>query len=161
LDCAVLAMRFSVVDDFAIALDEQLYEALLGQDQQLARAAQLAIPEAAGEKPSAAAPALSVAIPALFGPLAANLSLRPPDGQPSFNVGTSKVAYFPDEPVRFVGRAGVLARTSTALASENRAGHTTILLHGMAPYKAGLRAGNDTAKAGSMVAVALSLGKGA
>jgi hypothetical protein len=132
LDCAMLAMRFSVMDDFAIALDQQVYEGLLGRDQPLARALQLAIPKAAGPRPSAGAPAISVATPALFGPLAATLSLTPPPGKPSFNVGTSKVAYFPDEPERFVGRAGVLARASTVLAPENQAGHTGVLLHGMA-----------------------------
>jgi tetratricopeptide (TPR) repeat protein len=132
LDCAVLAMRYSVVDDFAIGLDEQLYEGLLGQDQELARALQLALPEAAGDEPTMGAPAISVATPALFGPLAANLLLSPPAGQPSFNVGTSKVAYFPDEPERFVGRAGVMARVSIALAPQNQQQHTTVLLHGMA-----------------------------
>jgi hypothetical protein len=132
LDCAVLAMRYSVVDDFAIALDEQLYEGLLGQDQALAQAVQLALPEAAGDEPTVGAPAISVATPALFGPLAAGLSLSPPPGRPSFNVGTSKVAYFPDEPERFVGRAGVMARASTALAPQNQQQHTSVLLHGMA-----------------------------
>jgi hypothetical protein len=131
LDCAVLAMRYSVVDDFAIALNEQLYEGLLGQDQELARAVQLALPEAAGDKPTVGAPAISVATPALFGPLAASLLLSPPPGAPSFNVGTSKVAYFPDEPERFVGRAGVMARASMALAPQNQQQHNTVLLHGM------------------------------
>jgi tetratricopeptide (TPR) repeat protein len=132
LDCAVLAMRFSVVDDFAIALNQQLYEGLLGQDQELARAVQLALPEAAGDEPSMEAPAISVATPALFGPLATSLLLSPPLGQPSFNVGTSKVAYFPEEPERFVGRVGALARASTALAPQNQQRHTTVLFHGMA-----------------------------
>jgi hypothetical protein len=132
LDCAVLAMRYSVMDDFAIALDEQLYEGLLGRRQPLARAVQLAVPRAAGPRPSAGAPAISVATPALFGPLAATLSLTPPPGRASFNVDTSKVAYFPDEPVRFVGRAGVLARASMVLAPQNQQQRNTVLLHGMA-----------------------------
>jgi hypothetical protein len=132
LDCAVLAMRYSVVDDFAIALDEQLYEGLFGRDQELARAVQLALPEATGEAPSVAAPALLTATPALFGPLAAKLSLRPPPGQPSFTVGTLKMAHFPDEPERFVGRAGILARASTALAPRNQQRHNSVLFCGMA-----------------------------
>jgi tetratricopeptide (TPR) repeat protein len=133
LECAVLAMRFSVVDDFAIALAEHVYEGLLGQDQELTRAVQLALQETAGrDEPSSRAPALSVATPALFGPLAATLSLRPPTGRPSFNVGTSKVAYFPDEPERFVGRIGALARASTALAPRNQQRHTAVLFQGMA-----------------------------
>jgi hypothetical protein len=132
LDCAVLAMRYSVVDDFAIALDEQLYEGLLGQDQELAQALQLALPQVAGDEPSMGAPAISVATPALFGPLATALSLSPPLGEPTFNVGTSKVAYFPNEPERFVGRTGVLARASMALAPQNQQQHNSVLFHGMA-----------------------------
>jgi hypothetical protein len=132
LDCAVLAMRFSVVDDFAIALDRQLYEGLLGQDQPLARALQLAVPAACGDSPSVGTPAISVATPALFGPLATTLRLVPPPGQPDFNVGTAKMAFFPKEPERFVGRAGVLARASMALAPSNQQQHAAVLLHGMA-----------------------------
>jgi tetratricopeptide (TPR) repeat protein len=132
LGCAVVAMRFPVVDDFAIALDEHLYEGLLGQDHTLARALQLAVPQAAGEQVRPGAPALSVATPALFGPLATDLRLSPPPGEPDFNVNTAKTAYFPDEPARFVGRVGLLARASTALAPQNQQQHTTVLLHGMA-----------------------------
>jgi hypothetical protein len=132
LGCAVVAMRFPVVDDFAIALDQHLYEGLLGQDHTLARALQLAIPQAAGERPSPGAPALSVATPALFGPLASGLQLIPPRGEPDFNVNTAKTAYFPDEPQRFVGRVRVLARASTVLAPRNRDRRTGVVLHGMA-----------------------------
>jgi AAA domain len=42
------------------------------------------------------------------------------------------VAYFPDEPERFVGRAGVMARASMVLAPKNQQQHNTVLLHGMA-----------------------------
>jgi CHAT domain len=120
LGCAVLAMRYPVVDDFAIGLDERLYEGMLGRDQELARAVQLAVPAAAGPQPTPGAPALSVATPTLLGPLAAELRLRPPAGLPDFNVGTHKMAYFPDEPERFVGRAGPMARATAALAPENQ-----------------------------------------
>ena len=40
------------------------------------------------------------------------------------------MAYFPDEPPRFVGRAAAMARASAALAPDS--GRTTVLLHGMA-----------------------------
>jgi tetratricopeptide (TPR) repeat protein len=135
LGCAVLAMRFSVVDDFAIAFDEGLYERLLGRGQDLSRAVQLAVPAAAGEEPSMGRPAISVATPALFGPQAATVRLIPPPGQPKFNVDTAKMSSFREaggEPERFVGRAGVLAQASTALAPENREQHNTVLFHGMA-----------------------------
>jgi tetratricopeptide (TPR) repeat protein len=135
LGCAVLAMRFSVVDDFAIAFNEGLYERLLGRGQDLTRAVQLAVPAAAGERPSVGRPAISVATPALFGPLAATLRLIPPPGQPEFNVDTAKMVSFRvagGEPKRFVGRAGVLARASMALAPQNQQQHNSVLLHGMA-----------------------------
>ena len=38
LDCAVLAMRYPVVDDFAIALTGSFYDLLLGKGQPVARA---------------------------------------------------------------------------------------------------------------------------
>jgi hypothetical protein len=128
--CAVLAMRYPVVDDFAIALDERVYEGLFGRDQELPRALQLALPASAGKQPTPGAPALSVATPTLLGPLAAELRLRPPPGVPDFNVGTQKMAYFPDEPTRFVGRAGPMARATAALAPENP--HVGVVFHGMA-----------------------------
>jgi tetratricopeptide (TPR) repeat protein len=128
LGCGVLAMRFPVVDDFAIALDEYLYEGLLGQEQPLARALQLAIPQTTGEQASVGAPALSVATPALFGPVAADLRFSPPPGEPDFNVNTSKTAFFPDEPVRFVGRVGVLTEASMVLAPRNREGRNAVVL---------------------------------
>lgn len=77
-------------------------------------------------------PAISLGTPTLFGPHAADLSLPPPAGQPSFNVSTIRMAHFPNEPERFVGRAGVMARTSTVLAPENQRQCKAVLLHGMA-----------------------------
>jgi hypothetical protein len=130
LGCAVLAMRYPVVDDFAINLDERVYEGLLGRDQELPRALQLALPAAVGDKPTSGAPALSVATPTLLGPLAVDLRLRPPDGLPSFNTDTQKMTYFPDEPERFVGRAGAMAQATAALAPANT--HVGVLFYGMA-----------------------------
>jgi tetratricopeptide (TPR) repeat protein len=130
LGCAVLAMRYPVVDDFAITLDQQLYAGLLGRDQELARALQLAVPAAAGPQPTPGAPALSVATPTLLGPLVVGLQLRPPPGMPDFNVGTQKMAFVPDEPERFVGRAGPMARATAALAPENP--QVGVVFHGMA-----------------------------
>ena len=40
------------------------------------------------------------------------------------------MAYFPDEPERFVGRAAAMAAASAALAPDS--GRTAVLLHGMA-----------------------------
>ncbi len=46
LDCAVLAMRYPVGDEFAIKLAEELYERLLGKGQTLPRALQLSLRDA-------------------------------------------------------------------------------------------------------------------
>ncbi len=131
LDCAVLAMRYPVIDDFAIALAGQLYDLLLGRGQPLARALQLALPRVVGQAPTAAVPALSVATPALFGARAVELRLAPPAGGPLvFDTMVTKLAGFPPEPVRFVGRVGPMARANAALAPGSQ--HSGVLLHGMA-----------------------------
>jgi hypothetical protein len=51
------------------------------------------------------------------------------------------MAYFPEEPARFVGRAEAMAKASAALAPNS--GKTGVLLHGMAG--AGKTACADTA----------------
>jgi CHAT domain len=131
LDCAVLAMRYPVVDDFAIALAGQLYDLLVGKGQPLARAVQLTLPRAVSEPPTPAAPALSVATPALFGARAVELRLLPPAGRPLvFDEMLTKLARFPPEPVRFVGRVGPMARANAALAPSSD--YSGALLHGMA-----------------------------
>ena len=52
LDCAVLGMRFPVVDDFAIALNQALYELLIGQGQPLAAALGIALPDLVAARPA-------------------------------------------------------------------------------------------------------------
>jgi tetratricopeptide (TPR) repeat protein len=131
LDCAVLAMRYPVGDDFAIALAAELYERLLGKRQRLARALQLALPTALGERPQPGTPPLSVATPALFGRRAVGLALKPPSAATTdFAPPPTGLAYFPPEPERFVGRVGPMSRASAALASQSD--QTAILFHGMA-----------------------------
>jgi tetratricopeptide (TPR) repeat protein len=131
LDCAVLAMRYPVGDDFAIALAAELYERLLGKRQRLARALQLALPSALGERPQPGTPPLSVATPALFGRRAVGLALKPPSAATTdFAPPPTGLAYFPPEPKRFVGRVGPMSRASAALAPQS--GQTGILFHGMA-----------------------------
>ncbi len=49
LDCAVLAMRFPVVDDFAIALAGSFYDLVLGKGQPVARALALTLPRVLAE----------------------------------------------------------------------------------------------------------------
>ena len=138
LGCAVVAMRYPVVDDFAIAFTEDLYERLLGvrdaqrgsRGQPLGAALARAIAQAAGPVPSPARPVLSLATPVLLGGQAAGLVLEVPRGQPDLDPALVAMQEFPPEPERFVGRAQAMAQASAALASgSERAG---VLLHGMA-----------------------------
>ncbi|MGH8903906.1 MAG: CHAT domain-containing protein, partial [Egibacteraceae bacterium] len=125
LGCAVLAMRYPVADEFAIGLAGRVYDLLLGKGQPLCRALQLALPETAGVTP------LSVATPTLFGAPAADLRLLPPDGGPVvFDEADTKLAKFPAEPKRLVGRVGPLARANAALAPGRD--RTGVLFVGMA-----------------------------
>ena len=76
-------------------------------------------------------PALSLATPALFGSSAVDLRLAAPDRGHTDGDGTRspRMAGFPPQPERFVGRTGVMARASAALAAES--GVPGVLLHGM------------------------------
>lgn len=127
LGCAVLAMRYSVADEFAIALSANLYELLVAEGQALPRAVGHAMERLAG----GGFPALSMAAPALFGARAAGLTLAAPKRatRPSRNAGDKKMPSFPPQPDRFVGRTGVLTRASAVLAAES--GVPGVLLHGM------------------------------
>ena len=133
LGCGVLAMRYPVVDDFAIALAEKLYDLLVGKGQPLPRALGIALKdrEVIADPPTAGCPALSVATPALFGARAVGLRLAAPQrsGPISYDTRLLKLAGFPPQPGRFVGRTAVMARASAALAP--RSGAAGVLLHGM------------------------------
>ena len=132
LDCAVVAMRYPVTDEFAIAFGDVFYEHLLSRGHPVDVAVARALAEAAGSEPSAARPAMSLATPAIFGSRAAGLTLTVPRGRPQIDPAGKKMAYFdpPGEPKRFVGRAEAMAKASAALASHS--GKTAVLLHGMA-----------------------------
>jgi CHAT domain-containing protein/AAA ATPase-like protein len=131
LDCAVLAMRYPVTDDFAIAFGAQFYERLLGHAQPAATAAaRAAVAAGPAGQPTPSLPALSLGTPGMFGGRAAGLTLPPPRGKPAMDLNEPGLAYFPPEPERFVGRVAAMARASAALAPGS--GQTAVLLHGMA-----------------------------
>lgn len=133
LGCAVVAMRYPVGDDFAIALGRELYAGLLDKRQPLPGALQQALPDALTAKPSPGTPPLSVATPALFGPRAADLALESPTGEPGTFSDVTSLAYVPDQPKRFVGRVGVMLRAGEALAEgRDDSDWSGVLLHGMA-----------------------------
>jgi len=128
LNCAVLAMRYPVEDAFAIELGERLYRGVLEKGQSLSRALQLALPETLT---AVECSPLAAVTPAWFGSTAVNLSLRAPrQAETSFRPPVTGLAEFPDEPPLFVGRVGVLAQASQALAPES--GRSGVLFYGMA-----------------------------
>jgi tetratricopeptide (TPR) repeat protein len=131
LDCAVLAMRYPVGDEFAIKLSEDLYKHLLGDNLTLPRSLQLSMKYALEQGYNAASPPLSLATPALFGRLATDLIISSPKvAGPEPEQPLPGMANFPPEPRHFVGRAGPLIRASSALAPDwDKRG---VLFHGMA-----------------------------
>jgi CHAT domain len=129
LGCAVLAMRYPVDDEFAIALSGKLYDLLAEKGQPLPQAVGLTLRDLAGQ---ARYPVLSLAAPAIFGGAAAGLRLAAPQrrrGEDDYDTARLKMAGFPPEPGRFVGRTAVMARASAALAAGS--GVPGVLLHGM------------------------------
>jgi hypothetical protein len=124
LDCAVLAMRYAVEDEFAANLARELYDKLFRQKQPLPRAIRLALESTKG----ATVGVLSAAAPALFGPRSADLTLVPPK-RPGIDPDTS-LAFMPKQPERFVGRVSAMTSASAALASEST--RSGVLFHGMA-----------------------------
>ena len=131
LDCAVLGMRFPVVDDFAIGLNRELYGLLIGQGQPLGAALGIALPDLVSGPATPACPALSAGTPALFGVRAVDLVLEAPRGYTAgVRRGADQAGRFPDQPEPFVGRVGVMVRANAALAE--RSGYSGVLFHGMA-----------------------------
>jgi CHAT domain len=82
LGCAVVAMRYPVIDDFVVEFADALYNRVFRHGQTLDRAVAAAVPAVLGLAPSSTRPPLSVATPALFGASAAGLVLTPPKGKP-------------------------------------------------------------------------------
>jgi tetratricopeptide (TPR) repeat protein len=130
LGCAVVAMRYPVLDEFAIALAEQLYRNLFQQRLPLATATRRAVATTMRASPTPARPPVSMVTPALLTPAPHRADVRfdPPTGTP--NLADLRLVGFPDEPERFVGRAAAMARATTALAPASAT--TGVLLHGMA-----------------------------
>ena len=129
LGCAVVAMRYPVQDEFAIAFVNALYENLLSSRLPVDLAAARATAAAAEVMPSATGPPVSLVTPVLFGEKVVGLRLDAPRGRPVTDPAEQRLAYFPDEPSRFVGRAEEMARASAALSP--RSGQTGVLLHGI------------------------------
>lgn len=129
LDCAVLAMRYPVADDFATDFASRFYRNAIGEamalPQALGAALGLAVRSISG------AGALAAATPALFGARSGDLLITPSARHRAASSEPPSLSSrgFGPLPERFVGRTGVMARSSAALAP--RSGMSGVLLHGM------------------------------
>lgn len=130
LDCAVLAMRYPVNDEFAIDLGLSLYRRLLDRERPLPEALQMALRDVWDDGRRADIAPFAPATPALFGALAASLRLRAPLARPVIEPEAPGIAHLPREPAHFVGRAGPIARAASALAPASSL--RAVLFHGMA-----------------------------
>jgi CHAT domain len=134
LGCAVVGMRYPVLDEFAIGFGEQFYGELLraGQpvDVALARAVSVAAGGGWGRAGGRGGWPVSLGTPGLFGERAMGLTLTVPRGRPQLDPAEVKMERFPPEPERFVGRAEAMAVASVALSPGS--GRTVVVLHGMA-----------------------------
>jgi hypothetical protein len=129
LDSAVVAVRHPVSDEFAVQLAEQLYTIVLGIGHTVADGVPPALIRVAGGSPTTAVPPLSVGALAVFGGRAVE-PLAVPSGYPVvFQTERERLAEFPPQPVRFAGRAALLARAAAALAEQS--GHSGVVLHGV------------------------------
>ncbi len=126
-ETTVVAMRYPVVDDFAIAFGLALFRGLWDKGKDTAAATAWALERSVTFPPTAAAPALAAFTPAVFGPAAGALHLAPPEGTPQTDL---KMAGFDAEPARFVGRVAVMTRANAALARHSP--QRGVVLHGMA-----------------------------
>jgi hypothetical protein len=107
LGCAGLANRFAVGDDFPSRSPSTSTSNCSATASRCRGRCSWHCPgrSATGRRP--ANPPLSVATPTVFGELAVDLRLEPPPtAAVDFDVRRLKMAYFPDEPRRFVGRTG-------------------------------------------------------
>jgi hypothetical protein len=130
LDCAVLAMRYPVLDDFAAELVLTLYDRLLEKRQPLPQALQLALDDALDASHNPQRPTFSRLTPLLFGSRAADLRLQAPPRPSSFALPQTGLFHFRKEPERFVGRLMPMLNASQALAPQS--GKTGVLFYGMA-----------------------------
>ena len=130
LGCAVVAMRYPVTDEFAIAFTGDLYERVLGRGQ---RAGYRAGPGGAGGGRAAAVAGPAGDLPGHPGAVrraGGRADAGGAAGQPVLDPALVRMERFPPEPERFVGRAQAMAQASAALAAGS--GLAGVLLHGMA-----------------------------
>ncbi|QKG19134.1 hypothetical protein ACTIVE_0770 [Actinomadura verrucosospora] len=140
LGCAVLAMRYPVMDGYAIGFAEGLYRRLITEGRTLPEALAAARSSPPSDQSGSVHSVLEAATPALFGQAAADMTLtseRRPDsplsGDPveGWLIATSEPARAlpPPAPEHFVGRVAVMAGANAVLSP--RSGMRGVLLYGM------------------------------
>ncbi|MEM5317573.1 hypothetical protein [Paraburkholderia sp. JHI869] len=134
LNCAVLATRYAVDDQYAALLTNALYQRLLERGDALPRAARIASEHALralGRSGSAPDRPLSMTMPMLLGRHAADLRFAMhPHASPEARDAVPAVPPFAAEPRHFVGRVRAMTQASEALAEH--AASRGVLFHGMA-----------------------------
>ena len=130
LDCAVLAMRFPVTQEFASELTESVYDNIICARRNLPDALAVALPPLVAGLPTLSRPALSLATPAMFGSRALNTTIPAPPGPPHYGDEKQKLTGFPPQPERFVGRVTMMTHARVVLAPKS--GIPGVLLCGMA-----------------------------
>lgn len=126
LRCAVVGMRFPVVDGFAADFSKRLYHYMISKGHVLPWALGPALKDAASTAPTPECPALSRSTPSIIGSTAVDLRITAPTGRPREFGDLKKTARL-EQPERFVGRVEVMARASAALAPESgRAGRALL-----------------------------------
>jgi hypothetical protein len=150
LGCAVVATRYPVYDEFLTAFNQAFYERMLsggepaGMACARALAAVLAGASAGGPvsgggsavavPEKAAPPGIPAATLGVFGASAAGLVLNaapadPGPGGAGIVTAAERMAGFPHQAERFVGRDAIMTAASSALRAGS--GTTAVLLHGM------------------------------
>lgn len=130
-ECATVAVRHPVTEDFAIVLADAYYDLVLGRREPVAAALPRAVTLVAGGSMTAAVPPLSVAAPAVFGASAGDLRLTAPSGEAYvFQAEQQRMVEFPPQPFRFAGRVDALNRASAVLTEHS--GLSGLALHGTA-----------------------------
>ncbi len=109
LSCSVVAMRYPVDDNFAVAFATHLYDALLELGQPFPNAVSHGLRVALE---TTSAPALSIITPTVLASPFAAFHLRPPKRRaPRIDIDQArKMVSVPKEPTHFVGRTGILAQ---------------------------------------------------
>lgn len=131
LGCAVVATRFPVSSEFAVAFQRVFYERMLSGTDAAGAACANALAAVLAGTDHWGTDAATIGV---FGANAAGLVLRAPTADPpsrsvSADTASGQMDCFPGQPERFIGRDTIMTEASMALRAGS--GTTAVLLHGM------------------------------